>query len=276
MAGTDKQEWQSRVGKSWAAEWQRTDRSFEALTAELLRRISDLAFGSVLDVGCGAGDLSISVARMRADAQILGVDISPDLIGVARERAKDIPNLGFELADCATWQAGAGFAPDLVMSRHGVMFFDDPVSAFRNLRSQSAPGAQLLFSCFRAVSENPFFREVGRLVPGNNAPADPNAPGPFAFADEARVRGILNDAGWIDLQFEPFDFRMIAGAGDDPVSDAVSYFCRIGPAARAIAEMGDSERAKFRDHLREFAQTHLSDGEVGLGASVWIVTGRGS
>lgn len=274
MAGTDKQEWQDRVGKSWAAEWRRTDRSFNTLTAELLRRISNLTFESVLDVGCGAGELSISVARMRADARVLGVDISPDLIGVALERGSRIANLSFELADCATWQAGEGFAPDLVMSRHGVMFFDDPVSAFRNLRAQTASGAQLLFSCFRAVSENPFFREVGRLVPGSSAPADPNAPGPFAFADEARVRGILGEAGWSDIQLRPFDFRMIAGAGDDPVSDAVSYFCRIGPAARAIAEMGDSERARFRDQLREFAQTHLSDGEVGLGASVWIVTGQ--
>mgnify|MGYP006194155321 CR=1 FL=1 len=55
MAGTDKQEWQDRVGKSWAAEWRRTDRSFTTLTAELLRRISNLTFESVLDVGCGSG-----------------------------------------------------------------------------------------------------------------------------------------------------------------------------------------------------------------------------
>lgn len=274
MSATDAQEWQGRVGQSWAAEWQRTDRSFAALTSELLRRLDGLEFASALDIGCGAGELSLSVARARHDTQVLGIDISSALIEVARERAHGAANVAFELADGAVWKAEAGFAPQLLMSRHGVMFFAEPASAFANLRAQAAPGAQLLFSCFRPVSENPFFCEVGALLPGGMPASDPYAPGPFAFADAGRVRAILEEAGWQDVEFVPFDFRMIAGAGQDPVSDAVSYFTRIGPAARAIATMDDGARAAFRDRLREFSQAHLRDGEVGLTAAVWIVAGR--
>ncbi|WP_354143267.1 class I SAM-dependent methyltransferase [Altererythrobacter litoralis] len=274
MAGMDAQEWQGRVGKSWAHEWQRTDRSFSHLTAELERRILALEFTHALDVGCGAGELSLKVARQRPAADVIGVDVSPDLIEVARERAGNAPNLSFELADAAAWQPDAGARPDLLMSRHGVMFFPDPVAAFANLRAATASGAQMLFSCFREVSENPFFGEAGRLIPAEpgTPPPDPHAPGPFAFADNARVESVLSDAGWRDIRFEPFDFAMIAGAGDDPIADAVSYFSRIGPAARALAGMDDAARAEVQGKLAELAGRNLKDGIVSLGAGVWIVS----
>lgn len=274
MTSFDTQEWQGRVGKSWAAEWQRTDRSFTPLTAELLRRIEAIDFSAALDIGCGAGELAIAVARSKSASQVLGVDISPDLIEVARDRSSGVGNIRFELADAAGWKPAPDFAPDLLFSRHGVMFFSDPVSAFANLRHHAAPGARLLFSCFRSIQENPFFAAIGELLEGAAPPPEPAAPGPFAFADDARVRAILNEAGWEGVTFDRFDFRMIAGAGQDPVSDAVSYFTRIGPAARAIAAMDDSIRASFKERLREFSQHHLHKGEVGLAAGVWIVSAR--
>lgn len=274
MTSVDTQEWQGRVGKSWAAEWQRTDRSFAALTSELLSRIADLDFSTVLDIGCGAGELSVEVARTRADAEVLGLDISPDLIDVAKARGAGLDNLTFDLADAASWRSEKGFRPDLLMSRHGVMFFSDPIGAFAHLRQQSARRARVLFSCFRHVSENPFFGSVGSLVEDAVPSPDPHAPGPFAFADAERVRGILSSAGWSDIELEPFDFRMIAGAGDDPVSDAVAYFSRIGPAARAISLMDDDVRASFKEKLFGFSQSHLAEGTVGLDAGVWIVSAK--
>ena len=274
MTSVDTQEWQGRVGKSWAAEWQRTDRSFAALTSELLSRIAELDFSTVLDIGCGAGELSVEVARTRADAEVLGLDISPDLIDVAKARGAGLDNLTFDLADAASWRSEKGFRPDLLMSRHGVMFFSDPIGAFAHLPQQSARRARVLFSCFRHVSENPFFGSVGSLVEDAVPSPDPHAPGPFAFADAERVRGILSSAGWSDIELEPFDFRMIAGAGDDPVSDAVAYFSRIGPAARAISLMDDDVRAGFKEKLFGFSQSHLAEGTVGLDAGVWIVSAK--
>lgn len=272
---TDTIEWQGRVGQSWASEWQRTDRSFTHLTAELRRRLELMEFGSVLDIGCGAGELSIVAAQTWPEANVLGIDISPDLIAIARERGAKQPNLRFELGDASRWQPSADASPDMLISRHGVMFFADPVSAFANLRAASMQKARLTFSCFRTIADNSFFRDIGRLLPASDGPpADPHASGPFAFADEGRVNSILSDAGWQNLQFDRFDFQMIAGAGDDPVADAIGYFSRIGPAARAMAEMDDAARQKFRATLAEFLPAHLQDGVVSMSASVWIVTGQ--
>ena len=278
MAGVDTQEWQGRVGKSWAAEWQRTDRSFSQLTDELKRQIFALEFSHVLDIGCGAGELSLAVAAARPNAQVVGVDVSPDLIEAARARAGSLDNVHFELADAATWHSDERALPDLLISRDGVMFFDDPVAAFANLRCISAPGARVIFSCFRSLDQNPFFREAGRLVPPDPAapPADPYAPGPFAFADKDRVERILAEAGWRDIRFEAFDFDMIAGAGDHPVDDAVGYFSRIGPAARALAAMEGVEKEQMLARIGQLSAANLRDGKVALRAGVWIVSARHS
>lgn len=273
---TDASEWRGRTGEGWAAEWRRTDRSFGPLTESLLVRTREFSCREALDIGCGAGELSLAIARGRPHCRVTGIDISPQLVAVARERGANHANVSFELADAADWSPGDGFAPDLLISRHGVMFFDDPVAAFTHLREIAAPDAGLLFSCFRAPSENPFFSEVGRLVPQAEPPGDPHAPGPFAFADPARVVAILDEAGWSGIFCDPLDFAMIAGAGEDPVEDAVAYFTTIGPAARAAREMGPDERERFRDRVRELARRNLHEGIVSLRAAAWIVSARKS
>src|SRR5690606_36416796 len=79
-------EWQGQTGQSWASEWRRTDRSFGMLTERLLQRSRDFGFSSALDIGCGAGELALAIGRGRPHCQVTGLDISPQLIEVARER----------------------------------------------------------------------------------------------------------------------------------------------------------------------------------------------
>ena len=265
-------DWQGRTGESWAAEWKRTDRSFGGLTERLLARPREFPLRDVVDIGCGAGELSVAVARGRPEAQVVGVDISPQLIAVAKERAAHHANVRFVEADAATWRPDDGLQPNFFMSRHGVMFFAEPTGAFANLASIAAPRANLLFSCFRDVRENPFFHELAALLPAPASPPDPRAPGPFAFSDRGYVTEILESAGWHDVRFEAHDFAMIAGAGDDPVDDAVSYFTRIGAAALALSEMDDVDRQTTLLRIRDFARENCRDGVVALRAATWIVT----
>lgn len=270
---TDKMEWQGQVGVSWARQWQRTDRSFAPLTARLVERILECSNARrIVDLGCGAGELSIRIADARPDAAILGLDISADLVAAASERAGRRTDLHFTIADAASWQ-DASFVPDLFVSRHGVMFFDDPVAAFANLARSAAPDAQMVFSCFRAPAENAWASNIAALVP--SAPVgDPNAPGPFAFADPDRVRAILSAAGWGEIAFEPVDFDYVAGSGDDPVADALDFFGHIGPAARAIRMLEGDARIAFLGRLRDLAEAHLHDGAVRFAAAAWIVTAK--
>lgn len=266
----DKSEWQGQTGETWAAEYRRTDRSFGIMTEALLARTRDFRFDRVVDIGCGAGELSLAIARGRPEVSVTGVDVSPQLVAAAKERGSSLRNVSFELADASSWEPE--HAPQLLVSRHGVMFFPDPPAAFTHLHAIADDKAGLLFSCFRAVSENPFFTEVMALLPDPPERGDPHAPGPFAFADRSRVEAILHDGGWRNIDIRPVDFPMVAGAGTDAVSEAVTYFSRIGPAARLAAEMEPNVRERFIDRIRGLAERHHHDGIVALPAAAWFVT----
>lgn len=264
---TDAFEWKSRVGESWADEWRRTDRSFQALHSALVDRAVAAARPQlrILDIGCGAGQTSIDLAARLSNAEVRGIDLSDSLIAAARERSDAVT---FECCDATVWD-GDDWKPDLLVSRHGVMFFDDPVGAFRHFASVSAPGAQLVFSCFSAPAANAWAREIAALLP--EAPkGDPYAPGPFAFADRDRVAAILSDAGWKNVKAEAVDFPYVVGAGEDAIADGMAFLSRIGPAARAAAQLGDADRAVFIANLENLLRAHLADNVVSFGAAAWL------
>ncbi len=272
---TDQSEWTGKVGNSWAHEWERTDRSFIPVTERLMGVATASAFAQAADIGCGAGDVSVRLAEGHPSARITGIDVSTDLLEVARRRGEQHTNLRFEQADAACWTAGEGECPDLLISRHGVMFFEDPIAAFAHLREQASAGARLVFSCFRERADNGWVGELtASLPPTDNASAEPESPGPFAFGSSRRVEGILAQAGWRDIAFEAVDYGMIGGEGENAVDDALSYFLRIGPAARVLALLDGAERAKSLDSLRCVMERHLEGGKVALPAACWIVTAR--
>ncbi len=269
---TTRFDWENRVGDVWAAEWQRTDRSFAGLTDQLLTAARQHRFRQAVDIGCGAGELSMALGRSHSGASVVGVDISPQLIETARERSGQLPNVSYELADMGTWQPGS-FQPDLLLSRHGVMFFDDPVAAFTHMRNIAHPAARLVFSCFRSQEENSWAdRIVGMLPPGTTVMPDRFSPGPFAFAEREHVEGILTESGWQNVIFEPVDYAYIAGAGDNAVADAMEFFQRIGPAARAAAMLEGRERDDFLVKLRRYVANNDDRGLVAFRGAAWIVS----
>lgn len=269
---TTSMDWRARTGQSWAQSYHMTDRSFSGLTQRLLERIDLLPADAVLDIGCGAGELSLAVARARPQAQVVGVDISTDLIAAARGRGDQLGNARFVEADAGSWSE-PGFAPELLVSRHGVMFFDDPVAAFANLLGQTAPQGSLLFSCFRSPLENPWASDMAQLL-GLPPASDPRAPGPFAFADPAHVEAILEGAGWQAVALDPVDFAYVAGTGEDPVEEALGFFRRIGPAALALRALQGAELAAAEDRIRAWLEEHRSGNLVAFGAAAWLVSAR--
>ncbi|MBX9897027.1 MAG: class I SAM-dependent methyltransferase [Qipengyuania sp.] len=271
---TDSSEWTGPVGTAWAREWRRTDRSFGALTDRLLDPAAIGGFARALDIGCGAGELVERLAAAHPRARVTGLDISAELLAVARARCAHLPNARFAECDAAQWQAASGEALDLLVSRHGVMFFADPPGAFAHLRAQCAPGATLRFSCFRARADNAWAGALDAALALPPSAAAPDAPGPFAFAERDRVAGILGAAGWTEVAFEPLDYAMIAGEGEGAVEEALSYFQRIGPAARALREMPADGRPAALDRLRGMIAAHHRASQVTMPAAAWIVTAR--
>lgn len=267
---TNAADWQGAVGNNWAIEWQRTDRSLAPLNTVLVDRIVAKAANDsrILDIGCGAGATSFALAQRLPEAAIMGIDLSQSLIAAAKARNHE-GRILFENHDATRWTGGA-WKPDLLVSRHGVMFFDDPVRAFTHFRDIAAPEAQLIFSCFRGRTENEWVKDIITLLPVSVPLGDPYAPGPFAFAEPGHVSEILSAAGWRVGEPEAVDFSYIAGSGEDPVADAIDFFSRIGPAASMIRTLGDEQKTLFFQELSKLLCNRLANGRVLFKAAAWI------
>lgn len=271
---TDKRDWTGKVGSTWAQEWRRTDRSFSQVTPQLLEAIEAGPFNWALDIGCGAGEIACELAQRHPDAEITGVDVAPELLEVARRRGEGLENCRFVAGDAASYTVDPTRAPDLLVSRHGVMFFPAPVAAFAHLKAQAREGARLIFSCFRARQENQWVSATLSALPVQPEPPLPGEAGPFAFGSRDHVQAILSEAGWDGIEFEPLDYEMVFGGGNDPVADATDYLTRIGPTATPIAGLGGKERAETLARLGRLLEGYLTDSIVSIPAAAWIVTAR--
>lgn len=270
-------DWQTRVGDVWAAEWRRTDRSFADLARHLDAAILAVApaEGRAADLGCGAGATSLALAGARPGLDIHGVDLSAALIEVARSRAAEagVANLSFSVG--AVPDALAPHQPfDLAVSRHGVMFFDDPGAAFRGIAAALRPSAPLVFSCFRSSGENPWASQTIAALGGRLDSPGGYAPGPFAFADRGVIERVLAGAGFADIAIEPADYTYHAGAGSDPAGDATNFFQRIGPVSRIVAQAPEADRPALIERLRAVLAEQVRGEALDFPAAAWLVTAR--
>jgi len=262
--------WNGPAGDVWVEAQEYMDGMLEPLSRLALDKAAPAQGERAIDVGCGCGGTSFALAE--SGAAVWGLDISTPMVTRARERAENRENVAFSVGDAAT----QNYTPDhnLIFSRFGVMFFDDPKSAFINMRSALVEGGRLVFLCWQTPQENLWVSVAGRAVqpylPAADAP-DPRAPGPFAFADPDWIREILDAAGYSDIAIESRSPDLNIGS---TVEEAMYIQGRIGPLARAIAEMDEATQQKAKAAVRAALAEHQTDTGVVLRSATWLVSAR--
>lgn len=269
------EEWNGALGQRWVEMQREIDGIVVPFGDAALKAAAPQPGERVVDIGCGCGDTSIELARrVGAEGMVLGVDVSKPMLDVARSRGalERFANLAFRDADASEAQLPAD--TDLLFSRFGVMFFSQASSAFGHMRKSLRAGGRCVFVCWRTPRDNTWAmtplaaaRKAMDITP---APADPNAPGPFAFADDKRLHAILSDAGFGNIDAQRYDAAVFLGATPRSAAETA---VRIGPTARFVREVGVGHVAVILDAV-ESALTPWAapDGHVSLNGSTWIVS----
>lgn len=265
--------WNGPAGQKWVDQSNRLDEMLAPFASKVLE-VAALETGErPIDVGCGAGALSLSAADAAGAA--IGVDVSEPLLSLARARAKQTGSAArFIRSDASTYESKQAY--DVLVSRFGVMFFEDPVKAFSNLREQMHPEGRMTFICWQALQYNDWayapLQAALPLLKEVPPQPDPHAPGPFAFADKDRVADILADAGWIDVGIEPFT-PQITLPGDNVASSA-GFMLQLGPLSRLIAAQG-LEAAPIEDALQKrLAANADATGRISMHSACWVISAK--
>lgn len=267
--------WNGTAGQAWIEAQEMMDGMFELFERMLVEPIEVDSGARVLDIGCGTGSTTIAAARrVGARGRAIGIDISEPMIAFARDRASRAGSTAtFVCADAQTHL----FEPatfDRLISRFGVMFFDDPVRAFANLRRAAADDAWLDVAVFRSPAENPFMTAAERAAAPylpNIPPRVPGAPGQFAFADRQRFASILEQGGWERIEIDPIDVPCVF-----PAKELDRYMARFGPVGLALQQADEATKAKVIAAVRAGFDPFVHEADVRFTAACWRVRGRGT
>jgi len=268
--------WNGRAGTKWAQHANQLDALLAPFAEAVLEAAALKPGNHVLDIGCGAGALTLKAAdRVGPAGKAVGLDVSEPLLRLARKRADPL-NLPvrFVQADASIYQAEPKC--DALISRFGVMFFDDPVAAFSGLRKNLRPGGRISFACWQSLMVNDWayapLAAARPFLPDLPAPPPPGTPGPFAFADKDLICSILSEAGWLDIHIRSWN-DCVTLPGETP-AEAARFMLKIGPVARLITEAGTDLSQVETALTYSLSQQVGSNGRVLLPAAAWIVSAQ--
>ena len=265
--------WNSTMGHAWVSQQSVISDVFTSVTSVSLEAAAAKLGEHVIDIGCGTGDTLLAFAKaVGPSGAVLGVDVSAPMLDFAKHRAAEatLSNAAFALADATSYAFEPSWA-DLVYSRFGVMFFDDPIRAFTNIRSGMKAGGRLVFVCFRTMPESPWFRvpiEAARPHVPPQPPVDPLAPGMFSLGREERLGGILTEAGFREVALKATNVPI---HGKD-TTQSMAFITQAGPLPALLENASDEQRIRATEAVRNALAANIGTDGRGLHVGLWLVS----
>jgi SAM-dependent methyltransferase len=267
--------WNEIGGPSWAEGQVQLDAQLGPF-GELAIAAARIGTGeAVLDIGCGCGGTTAEIAELVGPSgRVVGLDLSAPMLARARERLVG-PPVDLVLGDAATTPLPAR-AFDVLFSRFGIMFFEDPVQALDHLRASAKVGGRVGFVVWQALEQNLWVTVPARALAGLVEPpplGGRGEPGPFSMSDGDHLEGTLRAAGYRDVELAGESLDLAIGGGL-PVDAAATFALDHGPLRRVLAMASDEVRATAVERIADALRAFETPSGVRLPAAVWVVTAR--
>lgn len=268
-------DWAAARGEKWCAQLPGMESMLMPIDEPLISALKLDAPCRIAEIGCGGGGTAMEVLRRApAGSVVHGFDIAPKLIDLARGRPRPGErSIVFEVADMA--KAAPERPYDRLISRFGVMFFDEPHAAFANLVRWLEPGGRFAFAVWGRPSDNPWMTSardvVARLI--DMPRPDPEAPGPFRYADSDKLLALLDRAGFAGLDVRDWRGALPIGGCLPPAEAACFALSSFSSLGELLAGAGDAALDEARRSLTACYSRHQRDGAVRMDACVRIFTG---
>ena len=268
--------WDGVAGLHWVAEAEGYDRMNRRFGERIVAVLDAKPRERNLDVGCGNGAMALAIAPLVApDGWVTGLDVSGPMLAHARTRAPRaaVSNVSFEQGDAQVHPLPVATF-DGVVSSFGVMFFDDPVAAFANIRRALKPGGRVVFACWQDLLRNEWIMvPAGAALEHLPMPdlGEPGAPGPFSLANPDKVRSVLHDADLQDVQIDDLVAPMAMG---DSVDEAVAFMQHSDMGDALMKDVSDETAARAWAAVRDALEPHANAQGVELNGAAWLVRAR--
>ena len=266
--------WNSSVGRAWVNNDTRMDAQLKVITNALCEEIKIKEGYKVLDIGCGSGALFPFLSdKVGKTGLINGVDISKPLLELAKKYHFGKGNITFLNADAQSY-AFKSSKYDNVVSRFGLMFFEDPIAAFKNIQNSMKSNGKLNFVCWSKLEDNDFFFIPLQIVLKHlkkSLPKPSKLPGPFSFSDPKHIEHILESSGFKNILIKTLQTKMI---NHETIEDQIQLFNKIGLAARIKKEALFSSKIskKIDNELRATLLSKTTSNTTTLKALVHYVS----
>ena len=272
-----KQFWSGAGGDVWVDKQREMDIMLNPLGERVIQGLDLKEETKILDIGCGCGATTLEIAKIVNQGEVIGVDISEPMLERATKTASDmmLTNTSFQVKDVQVDEMPRSYF-DVAFSRFGVMFFEDPFEAFKNINHSLKDNGQLSFVCWQHASLNPWQSlsiQVIKEFLDLPAPA-PKSPGPFAFEDKSYINEILTESGFRDIEIKDNQEDIVMFSGKS-IREACEDYLTINPV---VTEMLKNSPTELREEILEaligkFSDFHNNEGLL-FPSATWIVTAK--
>ena len=249
-----------RAARGWSARANEVRDFGMPVSAWMIDQLALQPGQRVLELAAGPGDTGFMAAELVSPGgTLISTDAIEPMLDIARERAGSmgVSNAEFKQVDLQ-WIDLETAAVDAALCRWGLMFAPDPGASLQEMRRVLRPGGRVALAVWADPERNPWATVPTRALVelGHAEPPDPDAPGMFVLRDSERLRGLLEEAGFLDVVVEEVELERLDASVQEFIRGTTDL---SSPFAEVRDRLTDEQWSDVEARIEELVEPFTSE-----------------